>query len=449
MATSYPTSKQTFTDPVATSTQNSPSHSALHTNINDTTEALQDAIGYTGAFEFADHHLSNLTGTTALNISLVSDTDSTDDIGSSSKYFANGYFDKVYFNATSAISGGTAGCAMVTGNMGILSHLSVGASAAPTASQLLCVNEVLTLTGGNIQVGIYATPTFTPDTSSTCINDQIAIGGYGAPTSTYWGAGSRFGGLSFGNFGGAFNATGNSATKWIGTASFGGGSYGGTLIGSDFSGIRTVSFDNNMQVLMGGATMSNVLKASNAYGIYIYGISSLGTGGYLTNNYNLFVENVLVGTNRYQAVLDGSSTGSGLWIGGTAGKRLYTDGTDVYLTGLGSAAAAVDLNYVSATGKINYESSSIRFKENIQPLNINGYNFLNIIPKSFQYKTSKDKDAGFIAEELVEAGMPEAVGYDELGEPAYLKKYILIAYLLDIAKRLDKRIRELEAKCGL
>lgn len=45
MATNWPTSKQTFTNPTAGSALNSPSHSALHTTVNDTVEALQDYAG--------------------------------------------------------------------------------------------------------------------------------------------------------------------------------------------------------------------------------------------------------------------------------------------------------------------------------------------------------------------------------------------------------------------
>lgn len=48
MTTSYPNSKQTFTDPTSSNTLNSPSHSGLHTDMNDTVEAIQDKIG-TGA----------------------------------------------------------------------------------------------------------------------------------------------------------------------------------------------------------------------------------------------------------------------------------------------------------------------------------------------------------------------------------------------------------------
>lgn len=45
MATTYPGTIQTFTDPAGTSPLTSPDHAGLHTNINDTMEAVQTRLG--------------------------------------------------------------------------------------------------------------------------------------------------------------------------------------------------------------------------------------------------------------------------------------------------------------------------------------------------------------------------------------------------------------------
>ena len=60
--------------------------------------------------------LDNLASV-AINTSLVSDTDSTDDLGSSSKYWANAYIDKLYLNATATIDGASAGNLQIVGNI--------------------------------------------------------------------------------------------------------------------------------------------------------------------------------------------------------------------------------------------------------------------------------------------------------------------------------------------
>lgn len=45
MATNYPTSLDTLTNPLATDTLASPSHSDQHANANDAIEALQAKVG--------------------------------------------------------------------------------------------------------------------------------------------------------------------------------------------------------------------------------------------------------------------------------------------------------------------------------------------------------------------------------------------------------------------
>ena len=73
---------------------------------------------------FATKALDNLASV-AINTSLISDTDSTDDLGSSSKYWANGYLDKIYLNSTASLDGATAaGLIDATGSI----RLPLGAS---------------------------------------------------------------------------------------------------------------------------------------------------------------------------------------------------------------------------------------------------------------------------------------------------------------------------------
>jgi hypothetical protein len=59
--------------------------------------------------------ISSLFG--SIPVSLISDTDSTDDLGSSSKYWANGYVDKIYLNATASLDGATPSIIHMSGLM--------------------------------------------------------------------------------------------------------------------------------------------------------------------------------------------------------------------------------------------------------------------------------------------------------------------------------------------
>lgn len=66
----------------------------------------------------ANSTLDNLANV-AINTSLISDTDSTDNLGSTSKYWANGYLDKLYLNSTASIDGANAGILSIVGKVGI------------------------------------------------------------------------------------------------------------------------------------------------------------------------------------------------------------------------------------------------------------------------------------------------------------------------------------------
>lgn len=59
--------------------------------------------------------LGNLT----FGQTLTSDTDSTDDLGTSSIYWANGYIDKIYLNATATLDGAGAGIVALTGRLNV------------------------------------------------------------------------------------------------------------------------------------------------------------------------------------------------------------------------------------------------------------------------------------------------------------------------------------------
>mgnify|MGYP001574028032 CR=1 FL=1 len=86
------------------------------------------ASGHTG---FSNTALSNLASV-AINTSLISDTDSTDDLGSTLIYWANAYIDKIFLNATATLDGTTAGEVALTGALEISGTIGVGGAASGT-----------------------------------------------------------------------------------------------------------------------------------------------------------------------------------------------------------------------------------------------------------------------------------------------------------------------------
>lgn len=87
----------------------------FHTSIPTNEDGDGQVIGAT-ASSSANQNLSNIAST-AISDSLISDTDSTDNLGSSSAYWKYGYIDRVYLNATAYIDGASAGVATFTGGI--------------------------------------------------------------------------------------------------------------------------------------------------------------------------------------------------------------------------------------------------------------------------------------------------------------------------------------------
>ena len=74
-----------------------------------TADSVQaSGVKWAAASGGANTALSNLASV-AINTSLISDTDSTDDLGSSTIFWANAYIDNLYLNTTAFLSGSVAG----------------------------------------------------------------------------------------------------------------------------------------------------------------------------------------------------------------------------------------------------------------------------------------------------------------------------------------------------
>lgn len=308
----------------------------------------------------------------------------------------------------------------------------VGIGTPPSAFQL-DVRKAFTGTGA--ETGLYVLPTYTPSGSTT--TGHAGVSGYAQFTgTTNWADGAILYGLQFGPY--CFSATAGNNQDLIGVDTWAVRGYNSTQTGDDAYGIKITTAVED-------ATDS--FTFDNIYGLYIK--DKINTpAGTMTNQYMLYIEEpTLGGTLKKQIALAGNGQAdSGIWFNLTT-HQLYSDGTDFYITGLTSVGTTTpDLNYVSATGKVEYESSTRRIKKDIQPYSIEGRKFLDVVPKSYNYISTGNPDIGFIAEELVEAGMTDAVGYDDEGKPAFLRKYVMIAYLLELAKEQDKRIKELEMK---
>lgn len=164
MPTLYPSAIQTFTDPSGTSLLTSPDHAALHTDSNDTLEALQSTVGTTAGTnvlkDFAAGNFPARMNTSNVLQQAISGT------VSGLANFTSGTISGILLG-TSQITGGTVTNAVLPGQTVGTNRVTDFSSTATTATTLLSADIVLGAnTSGNVNVWAF----------SGC----QAAGGYGA-----------------------------------------------------------------------------------------------------------------------------------------------------------------------------------------------------------------------------------------------------------------------------
>ena len=97
------------------------------------------------------------------------------------------------------------------------------------------------------------------------------------------------------------------------------------------------------------------------------------------------------------------------------------------------------------------ESSSIKYKDNIYPLNDTFVSaFETLEPKHFTFKTTGQPGVGFIAEEVYEAGLHEFVTKDPVsGEITGLVYEHMVAPLLKLVQQYKEQIDTLTKRVEL
>lgn len=167
------------------------------------------------------------------------------------------------------------------------------------------------------------------------------------------------------------------------------------------------------------------------------------------------------------------------WIGGvsistpSSSNHLYISGgltieRTLIVTGTGAGAASINAPYgistdtlispnmLSGTGTtviwenacacLKKNSSSLRYKENVQPLHLDGVDrLLNLTPIRYDYKDGAKGVIGLSAEDLYLVA-PDAVNLDSLGRPDSVRQDALNVYFLQIIKELRAEVAALKEK---
>ena len=137
--------------------------------------------------------------------------------------------------------------------------------------------------------------------------------------------------------------------------------------------------------------------------------------------------------------------------GDTAGytMRIVKD-NDLY--GQTTSSGTLDV-LVNDSNTLVAPSSSIRFKENVNNLDIDYKKILAIQPVTFYYKdtgearegSERHLEHGVIAEQVEEAGVTQLVNYKD-GVPFAVSYSKMSVFLLEVCKKQEERINELETR---
>jgi hypothetical protein len=158
--------------------------------------------------------------------------------------------------------------------------------------------------------------------------------------------------------------------------------------------------------------------------------------------------NVALRTNtggNWLELVDSGGTVRAGWRGGTyTVEALVVTGTSVTFSGIANrpASGTADL-VINSSGGIGTKLSSLRFKENVEPLKDDFHKILTLEPKSFSYRDSGDEGIGYMAEDLDDAKLGRLVSYDSDGKPLSIDYKMMSIYLLEVLKEHQQVIKEL------
>ncbi len=94
---------------------------------------------------------------------------------------------------------------------------------------------------------------------------------------------------------------------------------------------------------------------------------------------------------------------------------------------------------------VHWDSSSKRYKENIQTLEDDWTKILQTRPVKYTRPQSPDQwEIGYIAEEFDSIGLTAMVGFNKEGQPEYLQYDRMVVYLTEMLKIQDQKIASQE-----
>ncbi|MDB4661865.1 tail fiber domain-containing protein [Gammaproteobacteria bacterium] len=332
--------------------------------------------------------------------------------------------------------GGLGGATVMTGNDNTL----VGASAGlkiTTGAQNTAVGgrsqEATTTGGDNTSIGWGSLVLNTTGASNTALGRSSLAANTTASNNTAVGHHA----LLAITTGGYNTALGKSAGR-VATSSY------GTYVGVD-AGYSNVTGSNHFFGANAGRSATgtgNTFIGGNGTGY--------GAGYFVTTGNN---NTILGGFHGNQGGLDIRTASNHIVLSDGAGNpRLYIDNIgNLYNPSMpGSTATNSDVRFITSTGQIYYQTSSRRYKENIQdfPSTLDKVNALR--PVTFDEIATGEQCYGLIAEEVFEqipelVNLKEVEGYDE-PQPDNIPYSMLSVFLLKAMQEQQTLIDSLTAR---
>lgn len=153
-----------------------------------------------------------------------------------------------------------------------------------------------------------------------------------------------------------------------------------------------------------------------------------------------------------------------LWIGGDSVSGFRQAGDGAFVLGVTHEASSSKIQaygvvnneltsgyqavYISnADNTLGYVSSSITTKKNVEPLQLSIDSILAAEPVQFNYNSEEDgsaKHAGFIAEQLVDAGLGGYVSFGNDGTPKSVNYEMFVSALQSVVRYQASQITDLE-----
>jgi hypothetical protein len=198
--------------------------------------------------------------------------------------------------------------------------------------------------------------------------------------------------------------------------------------------------------------VQNVATGSQALFANTSGITNTAVGGFALGNSQTGSGNIALGFTAGSAVTSGSNNvdiaNTGANESGTI-RIGSTNQSNTYVAGIYGVTVAGGIGViVDSSGHLGTSTSSVRYKENIQPMDNASEAILSLQPVTFRYKKELDPNAipqfGLVAEQ-VEKVDPELVARDSNGKPSSVRYEAVNAMLLNEFLKEHRKVEELKS----